>query len=190
MLDSLQADVAQLAPGRVWQDPGRAAGHRHWDGWSNGYRVSPEGWPRPLADRTMAGALSVSLNGRAYPKFSLGNGPSDALFLTPTQIPGAGRHLSGVFTTARPRRLPCTTWNQAKFTYFEGICLFRRLRMFYMPEKLSVGEDGLAYDQDGNLFAAALTYAPWTPASSGPDWATTGGNTMNEKSNDEICPKS
>ena len=67
--------------------------------------------------------------------------------------------------------------DQAKFTYFEGrLVYFDGLRMFYMPENYSVGEDGLAYDQDGNLFAAGFDFTPLDPAELwGPDWADNWG---------------
>ena len=100
------------------------------------------------------------------------------LYFYPSETQEPDGTFSGVFyQQGTAQEIALYHLDQAKFTYFEGhLVYFDGLRMFYMPENYSVGEDGLAYDQDGNLFAAGFDFTPLDPAELwGPDWADNWG---------------
>ena len=176
----LQADEGQLAAlDGVWQDPLDEllvidTDRMEYMAYSSQSRGVASG---TLADAHDGRGPYLFLNGRAYPKFSLGNDIL-MLYFYPSETQEPDGTFSGVFyQQGTAQEIALYHLDQAKFTYFEGhLVYFDGLRMFYMPENYSVGEDGLAYDQDGNLFAAGFDFTPLDPAELwGPDWADNWG---------------
>ena len=176
----LQADEGQLAAlDGVWQDPLDEllvidTDRMEYMAYSSQSRGVASG---TLADAHDGRGPYLFLNGRAYPKFSLGNDIL-MLYFYPSETQEPDGTFSGVFyQQGTAQEIALYHLDQAKFTYFEGhLVYFDGLRMFYMPENYSVGEDGLAYDQDGNLFAAGFDFTPLDPVDLwGPDWADNWG---------------
>lgn len=111
------------------------------------------------------------LNGYAYPRISA-NGSSFELFFSASDTQTPDGTFSGVFYKDA-KADEYTRLDKKEFLEQDGhMWYYDGVQYYALPDGYTVADDGLAYDENGNRFAAGWKSKPYNPADNwGENWA-------------------
>lgn len=129
-----------------------------------------------IADEIDGKGMYLFLNGRAYLCPSADRN-SFTLFFEASETQSPDGTYEGVFyreadaaTYADLSKAEFSENSSGHLTYYDGV------NVFYLPDGYTVGDDGLAYDADGNVFGAGWEAEVYDPAQDwGENWAENWG---------------
>lgn len=124
-----------------------------------------------LVDKQDGKGVYLFLNGFAYPRLDVG-GRSLELFFTAGDTQSPDGSFSGVFYKDG-KADEYADIDKKDFVSQDGhIWYFDGVQYYALPEGYTVKDDGFAYDENGNMFAAGKKTAPYNPADDwGEGWA-------------------
>ena len=119
-----------------------------------------------LVDKQDGKGVYLFLNGFAYPRLDVG-GRSLELFFTAGDTQGPDGSFSGVFYRDA-KADEYADIDKKDFVSQDGhMWYFDGVQYYALPEGYTGKDDGFAYDENGNMFAAGKKTAPYNPAD---DW--------------------
>lgn len=119
-----------------------------------------------LVDKQDGKGVYLFLNGFAYPRLDVG-GRSLELFFTAGDTQGPDGSFSGVFYKDA-KADEYADIDKKDFVSQDGhMWYFDGVQYYALPEGYTGKDDGFAYDENGNMFAAGKKTAPYNPAD---DW--------------------
>lgn len=136
--------------------------------------------PESLANGTMydqgdGRGPYLFLNGYAYPRISY-DGSSFTLYFIPSDTQSPDGSFSGVFYRDGAAE-EYAQLDRAEFVEANGhMWYYDGVQYYAVPDGYTLAEDGRAYDEDGNVYAAGWATEPFDPADSfGDGWADNWG---------------
>lgn len=124
-----------------------------------------------VADKQDGKGVYLFLNGFAYPRLDVG-GRSLELFFTAGDTQSPDGSFSGVLYKDG-KADEYADIDKKDFVSQDGhMWYFDGVQYYALPEGYTVKDDGFAYDENGNMFAAGKKTAPYNPADDwGEGWA-------------------
>ena len=124
-----------------------------------------------VVDKQDGKGVYLFLNGFAYPRLDVG-GRSLELFFTAGDTQSPDGSFSGVFYKDG-KADEYADIDKKDFVSQDGhMWYFDGVQYYALPEGYTVKDDGFAYDENGNMFAAGKKTAPYNPADDwGEGWA-------------------